>query len=209
MFRPEVNIFVSGLSWSQPITVQTHWPTFSQTFPCLWKSHIHMWLLFKFTVKQLPTNFNPWETVRRKEVRSRNETLGEHWQRTEMGDAEVNVFRQCSHLLFTPFFPFLSFLYCSFSLVITPWSTFQASGVRHWSSFSKQSETNSLSSVDYHIQRQCVEDTDFLHDITRLHKSCLYSHMCTQSTPSKDQVSVLTNRTSPLKTTEEVNLVFP
>ena len=49
-----------------------------------------------------------------------------------------NVF----HLLFTPFFPFLSFLYCSLSLVITPWSTFQASGMRHWSSFSKRSETN-------------------------------------------------------------------
>lgn len=54
---------------------------------------------------------------------------------------KCNVF----HLLFTPFFPLRSFLYCSLSLVITPWSTFQASGMRHWSSFSKQSETNETS----------------------------------------------------------------
>lgn len=40
------------------------------------------------------------------------------------------------HLLFTPFFPFRSFLYCSFSLLISPWSTSQTSAVGDRSSLS-------------------------------------------------------------------------
>lgn len=48
-----------------------------------------------------------------------------------------NCFKiQNLHLLFTPFFPFRSFLYCSFSLLISPWSTSQTSAVGDRSSLS-------------------------------------------------------------------------
>lgn len=45
-------------------------------------------------------------------------------------------------LLFTPFFPLRSFLYCSLSLVIRPGSTSQASDMGPCSSFSTQGEQN-------------------------------------------------------------------
>lgn len=47
-----------------------------------------------------------------------------------------NYNSQNLHLLFTPFFPFRSFLYCSFSLLISPWSTSQTSAVGERSSLS-------------------------------------------------------------------------
>lgn len=45
-------------------------------------------------------------------------------------------------LLFTPFLPLRSFLYCSLSLVIKPGSTSQASEMGPCSSFSTQGEQN-------------------------------------------------------------------
>lgn len=76
-----------------------------------------------------------------------------------------NVF----HLLFTPFFPFLSFLYCSLSLVITPWSTFQASGMRHWSSFSKQSETNETAFLNKILNILSQFTVTSMNDITTIY----------------------------------------
>lgn len=137
--------------------VQMHRPAFTWDFTLLLKFHIHIWFLFNS--QSLPLNFNPramakgkWSGTEMKRVSSFRKTLRKKEETLEHTDADSVVYRyNVFHLLFTPFFPFLSFLYCSFSLVITPWSTFQASGTRHWSSFSKQSETNSLSSIKYQI----------------------------------------------------------
>lgn len=62
-------------------------------------------------------------------------------KRTEEDRESEELHRQ--DLLFTPFLPLRSFLYCSLSCAISPWSTSQAiSPTGVWSSFSTRQQEN-------------------------------------------------------------------
>lgn len=62
-------------------------------------------------------------------------------RRTQEDRKSEQLYRQ--DLLFTPFLPLRSFLYCSLSCAISPWSTSQAiSATGVWSSFSTRQQEN-------------------------------------------------------------------
>lgn len=64
---------------------------------------------------------------------------GGGWRRSEEDRESEELYRQ--DLLFTPFLPLRSFLYCSLSCAISPWSTSQAiSPTGVWSSFSTRQQ---------------------------------------------------------------------
>lgn len=81
------------------------------------------------------------KTEEDKEGQRRRKEDGGGQRRTEKDRESEQLCRQDS--LFTPFLPLRSFLYCSLSCAISPWSTSQAiSPTGVWSSFSTRQQEN-------------------------------------------------------------------